>query len=175
MTRPVFRPCLPPQSPGDGVVFHPVTGVHVQRRQRRTQISQHVPELKAPYRRLQAGNHRGDDTGGQDFLVAGAVQGNVKPMKYQIHEGLIGRHIRAHHRNVPVPGTLRRQFPNPVSRHQALGINAGSANQPHRISGLPLHNTPLEQLFPDRVQSVLPGRNHLHGNGNPRPFGGVVQ
>ena len=175
MTCPVFRPCLPPQSPGDGVVFHPVTGVHIQGRQGRTQISQHVPELKAPYRRFQSGNHRGDDTGSQDFLVAGAVQRNVKPVEHQIHKGLIGPHVRAHHRNVPVPGTLRRQFTNPVRRQQALGVNTAPADNLQAPLCLAFRNTSLKQPFPHRVQAVLPRFGSLHGNGNPRPFGGVIQ
>ena len=175
MPRPVFRPGFSPQCPGDGVVFHLVTGVHIQGRQGRTQISQHIPKLKAPYRCFQSGNHRGNDAGGQNFLGARTVQRNVKPVEHHIHEGLIGCHIRAHHRNIPVPSALRRQFPNPVSRQQALGVNTAPADNLQTSLCLPFRNASLKQSFPHRVQVVLPRFDSLHGNRNPRPFGGVVQ
>ena len=175
MPCPAFRPGLSPQCPGDGVVFHLVTGVHIQGRQGRTQIPQHVPTLKAPYRRFQSGNHRGNDAGGQNFLGARTVQRNVEPMKYQIHKRLIGCHIRAHHRNVLIPCPICRQLSHPVGRQQALGVNTAPADNLQAPLCLAFRNVSLKQSFPHRAQAVLPRFGSLHRNGNPRPFCGVIQ
>ncbi len=96
-------------------------------------------------------------------------------MKHQIHKGLIGLHVRTHHRNIPIPGSAGRQLPHPVGCQQALGVNTSTADNLQSFPGLALLNASLKQLFPYRAQSILPGGDHLHGNGNPRPLGGVVQ
>ena len=119
---PALRPLLPANAPDDSVILDPVAGIRVNRRQGRAEIAQDTFLVEAAQGSVQRRQHRGDDAFLQNILGAGLVHGDVEPVKYQIHQRLIHRHIGANHRNVPTAAPGGEKITNSLRRAHAFQV-----------------------------------------------------
>ena len=122
MVFPTLRPLLPPDAPDDGVILDPVAGVRVNRGQSRTEIAQDAFLVKAAQGSVQRRQHRGNDAFLQNVFGAGLIHRNMEPVKYQIHQWLIHRHIGADHRNVPAAAPGGEKSPDSLRRAHAFEV-----------------------------------------------------
>ena len=162
MAGPALRPFAAADAPDHRVIFQLIAGVGIHRRQGRTQIAQRLPLVKAADGGIQRRQNRVDDAVLQDFLRAGAVERNMEPVKYQIHQRLVGGQICADHRNIPVAAALFHQLPDPLGGIHTLLPGRLRLYRVQDIRKLAGSDSTLKQAFPHRIQKQLIGGNHFH-------------
>ena len=172
---PAFRPAAAADPPDNGIVFHHVAGIRIQRRQCRAKVAQHLPLFKASQSRIQSRQHRADDTALQDLLGTGAVHRNVKAVENQIHQRLIGRHVRTHQGDVPVAAALRNQTAHRLGRCQTLLPRGICVAGMHQALGHTGKDAALKQALTHRLHGRIFPRDRLRDHRHPGLFGHLDQ
>jgi len=160
MIFPALRPLLPPDAPDDGVILNPVTGVRVNGGQGGTEIAQNAFLVEAAQGSVQRRQHRGDDAFLQNILGSGLVHRDMEPVKYQIHQGLIHRHIGADHRNIPAAAPGGEKKANPLRRAHTLEVRRF---RPEHVQA-PARRAPADHALKQPLPQGRKGQA-LSGNG----------
>ena len=148
MVDPFLQPQLPPDSPDNGIVFHQVAGIRIQRGQTGAQVTQHIALIEAGQRRLQSIDHRGNHIFLQNILRAGLIHRDMEPVENQADQGQIDTGVGEYHGNIPVSAAASHQLQNLLGSRHALHIRSlGTVGLQH-APGKAGSDGPLKQLFP---------------------------
>ena len=150
MVFPALRPLLPANAPDDGVILDPVAGIRVNGRQGGAEIAQDAFLVESTQGSVQRHQHRGDDAFLQNILGSGLIHRNMKPVKDQIHQRLIHRHIGADHCNIPAAAPGGQKPPNPLRRAHTLEVRRFRPEHIQTFLCRPRADNALKQPLPHR-------------------------
>ena len=175
MVFPALCPLLPANTPDDGVILDPVAGIRVNGRQGGAEIAQDAFLVESAQGSVQRHQHRGDDAFLQNILGSGLIHRNMEPVKDQIHQRLIHRHIGADHCNVPAAAPGGQKPPNPLRRAHTLEVRRFRPEHVQAPARRPPADHALKQPLPQGRKGQALSGNGLDPHFHPGAAGAAKQ